>query len=71
MSTRDLINAIDTGDSMAIQTEFESLMAARVSDRLDVMQQTVAQSMFRNPAEAVEPTAEVTEPAEAVQGDQE
>lgn len=75
MSTRDLINAIHTGDSVAIQSEFEGLMAAKVSDRLDVMQQSVAQSMFRTPVEEsgsteAETTVDVTEPAEA-QGDQE
>ena len=62
MSTRDLIDAIATGDSVAIQTSFDSLMSAKVADRLDTMQQSVAQSMFRNAtaSEAVEqPTVEI------------
>jgi len=46
MSTRDLIDAITAGDSAAIQTEFEQAMATRIADRIDVMRQEVAKSMF-------------------------
>jgi hypothetical protein len=48
MSVRDLINAIDEGDSIEIMQAFESEMASRVSTRLDDMRQDVAQSMFRS-----------------------
>lgn len=46
MSTRDLIDAIQTGDSVAIQSAFEAAMASRIADRLDNMRQDVAKNMF-------------------------
>jgi hypothetical protein len=49
MSTRDLIDAIAAGDSVAIQSAFDATMATRISDRLDVMQQDVARNMFNSP----------------------
>lgn len=47
MSTRDLIDAIQSGDSVAVQGAFETAMAERVAARLDTMRQDVAQSMFK------------------------
>lgn len=47
MSTRDLIDAIQTGDSVAVQSAFEASMAERVAARLDTMRQEVAQNMFK------------------------
>jgi hypothetical protein len=46
MSTRDLIDAIASGDSVAIQQSFENEMAGRIAERLDVMRQEVAKNMF-------------------------
>ena len=46
MSTRDLIDAIAAGDSVATQQAFETEMASRIADRMDTMRQEVAQSMF-------------------------
>jgi hypothetical protein len=51
MSTIDLINAIETGDSEAIEKNFQELMADRVSAALDNKREELAQSMF---AEAVD-----------------
>ena len=49
----DIIDAIQSGDSVAIDTAFNKEMAARVSDRLDTMRQDVAQNMFKS-AESVD-----------------
>lgn len=46
MSTKDLINAIVVGDALEIETAFNATMAEKISDRLDIMRQDVAQSMF-------------------------
>lgn len=50
MSTRDLIDAIQSGDSIAVQSAFEASMAERVASRLDTMRQEVAQNMFKEAA---------------------
>lgn len=50
MSTRDLIDAIQSGDSVAVQSAFEASMAQRVASRLDDMRQDVAQNMFKEAA---------------------
>ena len=42
----DLIQAIDSGDSVAIESAFNAEMAARVSDRLETMRTDVAKNMF-------------------------
>ena len=43
----DLIDAIASGDSIAIETAFNTEMATRISDRLEDMRVEVAQNMFR------------------------
>lgn len=53
MSTRDLIDAIASGDSVAIQQSFETEVAGRIAERLDIMRQDVAKNMF-NQQEEVE-----------------
>lgn len=42
----DLIQAIDSGDSVAIESAFNAEMSARVSERLEDMRIDVAQNMF-------------------------
>jgi len=49
----DIIDAIQSGDSVAIDDAFNKEMSARVSDRLDTMRQDVAQNMFKS-AESVD-----------------
>jgi len=44
----DIIDAIQSGDSVAIDDAFNKDMAARVSDRLDTMRHDVAQNMFKS-----------------------
>ena len=59
MSTRDLIDAIASGDSVAIQTTFEAAMASRIAERLDTMRRDVAQNMFKEAAEPAKKAAKV------------
>lgn len=54
MSTRDLIDAIASGDSVAIQQSFETEMASRIAERLDTMRQDVAKNMFKEAAKMKE-----------------
>ena len=53
---QDLIKAIDSGDSEAIDAAFNSEMATRISERLETMRASVAKSMFAT--EQVEETSE-------------
>ena len=53
MSTRDLIDAIETGESSKIEASFNNIMVAKVSERLDAMRNDMSQNMFRAP-EAVQ-----------------
>ena len=63
---KDLIDAIASGDSIAIETAFNTEMATRISDRLEDMRVDVAQGMFRTesvqPEEVIEDSTE--EPTE-------
>jgi hypothetical protein len=43
---KDLIDAIASGDSLAIDAAFNSEMASRISERLDDMRVDVAQNIF-------------------------
>ena len=54
MSTRDLIDAIASGDSVAIEQAFEGAMASRIADRLDTMRQDVAKNMFNEDVEELD-----------------
>jgi hypothetical protein len=62
MSTRDLIDAIQAGDSTKVDDTFNSVMVQKVSERLDAMRDDLSQNMFR----AVDSAA----PAEAVEGNE-
>lgn len=48
MSTKDLIDAISTGDAVGIETSFNAAMAEKISVKLDAMRQDVAQNMFKS-----------------------
>ena len=50
MSTRDLIDAIQSGDSVTIQQTFESEMMSRIAERLDAKRIDVAKNMFNTEA---------------------
>ena len=56
---KDLIAAIDSGDSQAIDSAFQAEMATRIASRLEDMKVNVAKSMFateqqEQPEEAIE-----------------
>lgn len=59
MSTRELVDALIAGDSIAIENTFGQAMSQKVSLALDNYRVQVAQNMFN----AVEP--EVVEPTDA------
>lgn len=54
----DLINAIASGDSIAIETAFNVEMSARISDRLEDMRVEVARGMFATESAQPEEIAE-------------
>lgn len=60
MSTRDLINAIAAGDAIEIENAFNSVMAEKVSARIDDMRIDVAQNLFAEQAEEIEEETELT-----------
>lgn len=51
---KELIGAIASGDSIAIEQAFNNEMAERISNRLDDMRVQVAQNMFKEQVEEVE-----------------
>jgi hypothetical protein len=51
MSTLDLINAIEAGNSVDIEASFNDIMANKVSDKLDAMRADMSQNMFTTPEE--------------------
>lgn len=65
MSTRDLIDALVAGDSVAIDSTFETVMTQKVSAALDDLRVSVATNMF-NPQVSVqeEPAVEPTQSEE-------
>ena len=50
-TTRDLVDAIATGDAVGIESSFNTAMAEKISVQLDVKRQEVAQNMFKAAAE--------------------
>jgi hypothetical protein len=61
MSTRELIDAIQAGEATAIDAAFNSIMAAKVSEKIDAMRTDMAQNMFASQEEvSVEEPEEVT-----------
>lgn len=51
MSTRELVDALASGDSIAIENTFNSVMSQKVSSALDSYRVQVAQNMFVPPQE--------------------
>lgn len=58
MSTRDLIDAIVSGEATEVETSFNNIMAAKVSEKLDAMRTDMAQTMFQTPGEPEEEETE-------------
>lgn len=61
---QDLIKAIDSGDSQAIDAAFQAEMANRISTRLEDMRVSVAKGMFATEQATEETIEEVSEEAE-------
>lgn len=53
-SIRNLIDAIHSGNSVEIETNFNSAMADKVSNKLDAIRKDVAQMLFKNKEADVE-----------------
>lgn len=60
MSTRDLIDAIQAGDSTKVDDTFNSVMVQKVSEKLDAMRDDLSQNMFRTQEVTADEPAEVT-----------
>lgn len=60
MSTRDLVDALIAGDSLAIETTFHDVMTDKVTSALDNYRIQVAKNMF-NPQDEDEPVEENNE----------
>jgi hypothetical protein len=56
-ATKNLVDALATGDADGIEVAFNSAMAEKISARLDDMRIDMAKSMFKTP----EPTATTEE----------
>lgn len=46
--TKDLINAIDSGNAMETESSFNAAIAEKIAARLDNMRANIAQNMFRS-----------------------
>ena len=62
--TKELINAIESGDAVAVQHSFEQAMLSRIADRLGELKQSVAQNMFKTQQESVEEENDLEEEIE-------
>jgi len=56
-TTRNLVDALISGDSLSIETTFDAAMSERISGGLDAMKMSIANSMFNPAPEAVEAIA--------------
>ena len=61
MSTKNLVNAIISGDALEIETSFNAAMSEKISIAIDDKRQEVAQSLFNQ--ESVEHAEQVDEAA--------
>tara|TARA_B100000035_G_scaffold271093_1_gene245725 strand:- start:1791 stop:1976 length:186 start_codon:yes stop_codon:yes gene_type:complete len=57
--TREIIDAIATGDNLGAETEFKSAMSKRVGDALEIKRQEVAQTIVTQHIPEVEEDEEV------------
>ena len=53
-NTINLINAIQAGDAVELESAFNAAMAEKVAERLDTMRADVAQNMFKTAEPVVE-----------------
>jgi hypothetical protein len=64
MTTRELVDALISGDSVAIDTTFDTVMTQKVSSALDDLRVSVATNMFNPQEETVEELELEQTPAE-------
>jgi hypothetical protein len=55
-NTMNLINAIQAGDALEMESAFNAAMAEKVSEKLDGMRGEVSQNMFKTLEQSVEDT---------------
>ena len=73
MGTKELIDAIQSGDAEGIENTFQGVMSAKVGDELEAIKKNMASKLFKTPEEqeeiAGEPEVETKaeEPAETVE----
>lgn len=60
-NTRDLVDALISGDSIAIENSFNSVISDKVSTALDGYRVSVAQNMFNQPEDSEAITDDQTE----------
>jgi hypothetical protein len=53
-NVKDLVNAMLAKDATGTESAFQAAMAEKISAKLDDMRQSMAQSMFKTPAAAVD-----------------
>lgn len=64
-TTRDLIDALISGDSTSIENTFDSVMSQKVSAELDTLKTHIATNMFLSPSDAEDTfEAELTDQTE-------
>ena len=64
MGTKELIDAIQSGDAEGIESTFQGVMSAKVGDKLDTMKKEMASTMFKTPEEQDEIAGEPEQPEE-------
>jgi len=62
-NTLNLINAINAGDAVEIESAFNAAMAEKVAERLETMRADVAQNMFKTGEEVSQTDSVDTEQA--------
>jgi len=60
-TTKDLLNAIVSGNNIEAERIFQDNMANRVGDRLEMQRRDVANSFVKSPVEYVDQEADVNE----------
>ena len=60
-TTKDLLNAIVSGNNIEAERIFQDNMANRVGDKLEIQRREVANSFVKSPIEYVDQEADVNE----------
>ena len=60
-NTKELVDAITSGNNVEAERIFQDNMAARVGDKLEMQRREVANSFVKSPVEYVDQEADVNE----------